>query len=57
MDDTRKSLSGLKKDLKHRLGGARAPDGTGASATGEKVGSSVSLLHPDSCEAAGGHNE
>ena len=47
MDDVRKSLSKLKKDLKHRIGGKkRGPDKAGANTAGERVGSPASPLRP-----------
>ena len=47
MDNMRKSLSKLKKDFKHRIGGIkRGPDQAGADAAGEGVGSPASLLRP-----------
>ena len=58
LEDMRKSFSNLKKDLKHRLGGKkRAPDRAGDDAAGERVGSSASLLQPDSRVAGSSHNE
>ena len=47
MDDVRKSLSKLKKDFKHRLGGKkREQDRAGANTAEEGVGSPASLLRP-----------
>ena len=47
MDNMRKSLSKLKKDFKHRIGGKKyGLDETGANAAGERVGSPASLLRP-----------
>ena len=52
----RKSLSKLKKDFKHRLGGKkRAADGPGANAAGETGSSSLSPTRPDSRVTASGH--
>ena len=57
MDDVRRSLSKLKKDLKHRLGGKkRAIDRAGANAAGEMDSSSASLLRPDSRVVVSGHD-
>ena len=58
MDDIRDSFSGLKKDLKRRLGGRkRKPNGTGANATEESGDPSGSLLRPEPRVMDGGHNE
>jgi hypothetical protein len=58
MDDMRKSLSKLKKDFKHRLGGKkRGPDEAGANAAGETASSSLSLTRPDSRVTASGRDE
>ena len=47
MDDIRKSLSKLKKDFKHRVGGKkRGQDGAGANTAEERVDSSASPLRP-----------
>ena len=47
MDNVRKSLSELKKDFKHRLGGKkRGQDRAGANTTGERVGSPAPPLLP-----------
>ena len=48
-DDMRKSLSKLKKDLKHHLGGKkRTSDKAGANTAEETASSSASLTRPDS---------
>ena len=58
MDDMRKSLSKLKKDFKHRLGGKkRVADRLGANAAGETTGSSLSPGRPDSRVATSGGDE
>jgi hypothetical protein len=47
MDDVRKSLSKLKKDFKHRLGGKkRGEESPGGSAAGERASSPAPLLPP-----------
>ena len=47
MDNVRKSLSKLKKDFKHRLGGKKREQGSaGANTTGERVGSPAPPLLP-----------
>ena len=57
-DDMRKSLSKLKKDFKHRLGGKkRAVDGAGANAAGEMASSPASITQPSSRVTASGHDE
>ena len=54
MDDIRDSFSKFKKDIKHRMRGKKQkPDRTGVN-TAETVGSSGSLLRPDSLIAASG---
>jgi hypothetical protein len=46
MDDIRKSLSKLKKDFKHRLGGKkRGEERPGASAAGERASSPARFCH------------
>ena len=47
MDDIRRSLSRLKKDFKHRVGGKkRGQDGAGTNTAQERVDSSASPLQP-----------
>ena len=58
MDDMRKSLSKLKKDFKHRLGGKkRAAEGPWDIAAGETAGSSLSPTRPDSHVTTSGRGE
>ena len=58
MDDVRKSLSKMKKDFKHRLGGKKhGADRAGDNAAGETGGSSLSVTRPDSRVAASGRGE
>ena len=55
MDDIRKSLSKLKKDFKHRVGGKkRGEDRAGVDTAQERVDSPASLLRPG--PRAGGEN-
>lgn len=55
MDDIRGSFSRMKKDIKHRLQGRKhKPDRTGIDTAGETVGSSGSLLRPESRIGVGG---
>ena len=57
-DDMRKSLSKLKKDFKHHLGGKkRASDKAGANAAEETASSSTSLTRPDSHVTMGVRDE
>jgi hypothetical protein len=57
MDDIRKSLSKMKKDFKHRLGGKKhVPDRAEADTVGERVDSSASLLRPDPRLAVSGRD-
>ena len=58
MDDMRKSLSKLKKDFKHRVGGKkRGPDRAGVDADWETASPPPSLTRPDSPVAASGRDE
>ena len=57
MDDMRKSLSKLKKDFKHRVGGKKHALGRAeADTAGEEVSSSASLLRPGPRIAVSGHD-
>ena len=53
MEDVRKSLSKLKKDFKHRIGGKKR---AGADVVGERVSSSASLLRSDPHVTVDGHD-
>ena len=58
MDDIRKSLSKLKTDFRHRVGGKkRGPDKARTDAAGETAGLSPSLTRPDPRGTASGQDE